>query len=151
MRYYSGCVPWLRCNNQSQLINVSRFSPIMKLDASELILGPSLGVIAHILLQRNESTSLLEFAYIPASIGLMESTLFSFSLPQIILSISAFLVALAVSILYYRILSPRHPLHHIPGPFLARSSQLWLFYRLFNGRPRVDQRELHSKFGPVVR
>lgn len=123
----------------------------MKLDAPALVIGPSFGLIAHFLLQRNEPSSLFEFALIPTAIGMLESTLLSFSLSQTLLSISLSLCALALSTVYYRILSPRHPLHHIPGPFIARSTQLWLFQRLYNGRPRVDQHDLHQKFGPVVR
>jgi hypothetical protein len=123
----------------------------MKLNAPELVVGPSLGLIAHFLLQRNEPSTLFEFALIPTAIGLLESTLFSFSPSQTVLSLSLFLFALALSALYYRILSLRHPLHHIPGPVIARSTQLWLLQRLYIGRPRVDQRDLHERFGPVLR
>jgi hypothetical protein len=76
---------------------------------------------------------------------------FSFGFGQILLLLLACLSALSVSILVYRILLPIHPLHHIPGPLLAKSTQLSQFYSLYRGRPRIDQFELHKKYGPIVR
>lgn len=123
----------------------------MKTEFAELCSGTSLGLMAHVVLRRSEATSILGFSSIPAAIGVIEYILFSWSLKQVLLSLVAFLVVLGLSVLYYRILSPNHPLHHIPGPLAARASQIWLFSRLYNGHPREDQRTLHNKYGPVVR
>lgn len=125
--------------------------PIMKLDFPELYSGTSLGLLAHVFLKRSEASSILGFVSIPATIGILEYILFSYSAKQVSLSLVAFLAVLGLSVLYYRILSPSHPLHHIPGPLAARASQIWLFSRLYNGHPREDQRRLHEKYGPVVR
>ncbi|KAK1561471.1 cytochrome P450 4A10 [Colletotrichum navitas] len=44
-----------------------------------------------------------------------------------------------------------HPLRRVPGPFLAKISRLWLFYHDYQGTPHSHIRELHQKFGPLVR
>jgi hypothetical protein len=43
-----------------------------------------------------------------------------------------------------------HRLSHIPGPFEARWSHLWLVKRLYTGTYADDLPELHLKYGPVV-
>ncbi|KAK2740854.1 cytochrome P450 4A10 [Colletotrichum kahawae] len=44
-----------------------------------------------------------------------------------------------------------HPLKGIPGPFAAKLSRLWLFYWDYSGNPHRHIRDLHTKFGPLVR
>jgi hypothetical protein len=44
-----------------------------------------------------------------------------------------------------------HPLKHIPGPFWASISRLWMVHHLWRGDMDVVQRELHQKYGPLVR
>ncbi|KAK1985262.1 cytochrome P450 4A10 [Colletotrichum cereale] len=44
-----------------------------------------------------------------------------------------------------------HPLRHIPGPFFAKFTRLWLFYHDFGGNPHKHIRELHQRLGPLVR
>lgn len=44
-----------------------------------------------------------------------------------------------------------HPLHRIPGPFLAKLTRLWLFWHDFGGNPHTKIRSLHQKLGPLVR
>ena len=44
-----------------------------------------------------------------------------------------------------------HPLSHIPGPFFARCSTLWLNYHYIRGTWHNDIRILHETYGPVVR
>lgn len=44
-----------------------------------------------------------------------------------------------------------HPLHKVPGPFLARFSQLWRNIRYFRGTWLDDVVHLHEEYGPVVR
>ncbi|EME86539.1 uncharacterized protein MYCFIDRAFT_60376 [Pseudocercospora fijiensis CIRAD86] len=44
-----------------------------------------------------------------------------------------------------------HPLHKIPGPFLASITPLWLVYQCYHRRrPRLDM-ELHKAYGSIVR
>lgn len=118
--------------------------------SKELFAGSSLGLIGHFVLKHHEPTSVLQFASIPATITLVEALL-QLSVWQITASLVAFFVVLSSSILYYRMLSPRHPLHHIPGPLAARASQLWLFWVVYKGQTRREQKKLHDRYGPVVR
>ena len=76
------------------------------------------------------------------------------ALDAVIQSASAIIIYLAVlslSILFYRLVSPRHPLHAVPGPLLARSSQLWLTYQVFAGQPRKAIQAAHQRYGDVIR
>ena len=80
-----------------------------------------------------------------------------------------FHASLALSIVFYR-LSPFHPLARYPGPVLAKISKLWfvstrgcrlecsvLMMRLFKaylgwqGKQHVHYKNLHKKYGDVVR
>jgi hypothetical protein len=63
------------------------------------------------------------------------------------------IIILIVSLLFLRVLYNLflHPLRSIPGPFLARSSQLWRLVKYFQGTWHDDVLELHKKYGQVVR
>ncbi|KAL4885787.1 cytochrome P450 [Aspergillus karnatakaensis] len=62
----------------------------------------------------------------------------------------AFLSPLAVIILtVYRLFF--HPLHHVPGPLLARITELWRTSRYFQGTWHDDILSLHRRYGSVVR
>ncbi|KAK1220916.1 hypothetical protein PQX77_016295 [Marasmius sp. AFHP31] len=69
------------------------------------------------------------------------------------LSSSEFLVyALAFGVaLFIAYLRPRHPLSDIPGPFLARYTDLWQVYYARIGRRHMAVHEAHKKYGPLVR
>lgn len=109
------------------------------------------GILSHILFHYFEPISLPGFLFYPLTAAIIERFVFSLSPLQILLSITTCLATLSASILTYRILIPTHPLHHIPGPLLARSTQICQFYSLLRGRPRVDQQSMHQRYGPVVR
>jgi hypothetical protein len=51
-------------------------------------------------------------------------------------------------IAYSRLL---HPLKHIPGPFWASISRLWMVHHLWRGDMDIVQRKLHQRYGPLVR
>lgn len=44
-----------------------------------------------------------------------------------------------------------HPFSSIPGPFLASFSRLWIGGSVSGGRAEHTQRELHAKYGHLVR
>jgi hypothetical protein len=44
-----------------------------------------------------------------------------------------------------------HPLRRVPGPYLARFSELWRNIRYFRGSWLDDVVSLHETYGPVVR
>ncbi|KAF4863607.1 Pisatin demethylase [Colletotrichum siamense] len=57
-----------------------------------------------------------------------------------------------LAVFLYRIISAvRDPLRHIPGPFLARFTRLWLFRQYCRADYEKTDRKLHDKYGPVVR
>ncbi|KAK0614628.1 cytochrome P450 [Immersiella caudata] len=62
-----------------------------------------------------------------------------------------FLFATLISLFLfsYRIFS--HPLSRIPGPLLAKCSSIWLHYQVYVGNECTAIRQLHEKYGPVVR
>lgn len=43
------------------------------------------------------------------------------------------------------------PLKNIPGPFIARYTNLWRFFDTLGGRVELSHILLHAKYGPVVR
>lgn len=45
----------------------------------------------------------------------------------------------------------RSPLRSIPGPFTARFTKLWYFWRLWLGNFEQDNINLHRKYGPIIR
>jgi hypothetical protein len=51
-------------------------------------------------------------------------------------------------IAYARLL---HPLKHIPGPFWASVTRLWIVHHVRKGDMDVVQRALHLEYGPLVR
>jgi hypothetical protein len=44
-----------------------------------------------------------------------------------------------------------HPLRNVPGPWLAKFSQLWRNFRYFRGSWHDDIVQLHKRYGNVVR
>lgn len=61
-----------------------------------------------------------------------------------------FWTSLLTSIAIYR-LSPWHPLAKYPGPILGRLSKFHLAYLSSKGKQHIYYRELHEKYGDVVR
>ena len=59
-----------------------------------------------------------------------------------------FVVYWTVWVLYARFL---HPLKKIPGPPLASISRGWMVWQIIRGDMDRTQRDLHAKYGPVVR
>ena|SRR6202035_739930 len=44
-----------------------------------------------------------------------------------------------------------HPLSKYPGPFLASITRWWMVSEIFGGHHEQHIRELHKKYGPIVR
>ncbi|KAI0763296.1 cytochrome P450 [Trametes elegans] len=63
---------------------------------------------------------------------------------------SAFLTALAGCTVCYRA-SPWHPLASYPGPWWAKTTNLWLICASMGGRRYLLLHRLHMKYGPFVR
>ncbi|KAF9254840.1 cytochrome P450 [Marasmius fiardii PR-910] len=71
-------------------------------------------------------------------------------LPKLLRICVNFYLSLACSIVLYRV-SPFHPLAKVPGPTLAKMSKLWGLWACWTGRQHLINKELHDKYGPVVR
>jgi len=54
------------------------------------------------------------------------------------------------SITLYR-LSPLHPLARFPGPILYKVSKLWPAFAAYQGKLQGYHKEMHEKYGPIVR
>lgn len=61
----------------------------------------------------------------------------------------ALFLAYIISTIIYRIFF--HPLHKIPGPFVAKFTELWRTRKYFGGNWHQDILDLHRQYGPVVR
>ena len=70
--------------------------------------------------------------------------------------ISSIAISVTAAILWYWTISTLyclffHPLRNVPGPFLAKVSQLWRNYRYFRGTWHDDAIDIHEKYGRLVR
>jgi hypothetical protein len=63
---------------------------------------------------------------------------------------AVYLGTLASSIVLYRN-SPFHPLASFPGPFWARTTQIWFFWQNYKGTPRLALERVHRQYGDFVR
>lgn len=45
----------------------------------------------------------------------------------------------------------RNPLRSVPGPFLARFTDLWYLFKVRRGDFQIENRRLHAAYGPIVR
>ena len=66
------------------------------------------------------------------------------------LAFVTFLTAFLGSISLYR-LSPLHPLAEYPGPTRCKLTKFWTAWISFGGRAHIYYKELHDKYGPIVR
>lgn len=67
------------------------------------------------------------------------------SIPDLLQRIAICLVVYEASwVVYCRFF---HPLHSIPGPFLASVSRLWVVLNNVKGDMEYTQRALHKKYG----
>lgn len=44
-----------------------------------------------------------------------------------------------------------NPLRSVPGPLLARFTDLWYLYKVRQGKFQIENRRLHAEYGPIVR
>ncbi|KAI0477851.1 cytochrome P450 [Xylariaceae sp. FL0804] len=70
--------------------------------------------------------------------------------PGLLLGLAAGVLAIIhLSQCVYRYIAS--PLKAVPGPLVARFTDLWYFWRVRRGGFQQDNRDLHEKYGPVVR
>lgn len=63
--------------------------------------------------------------------------------------VSLFLVFLVAARCVHRVLF--HPLRHVPGPIIAKCTNLWLYYHYFVGDQCSVIQRLHQRYGPILR
>lgn len=61
-----------------------------------------------------------------------------------------YFLSLIASIAVYR-LSPLHPLANYPGPVLCKLTKLWTVYISYGGQLHRYYKNLHDRYGPIVR
>lgn len=84
---------------------------------------------------------LLTWLFIPHSSNIVFAFAYSFAI---------YVGTLVTSVVAYR-LGPYHPLAKYPGPVLGKLSKLWMSYICTTGRQHIYYRELHDKYGDIVR
>ncbi|KAJ6451361.1 cytochrome P450 [Mycena vitilis] len=108
------------------------------------------GVLTHLVFNRFEPHRPLiwAFLFLAPPAALVYSLHLSYgAVPLLALK---HLATLTLSVVAYRI-SPMHPLAHIPGPLLFKTSNLVIAYHAISGRRNVLMEELHKRYGKVVR
>jgi hypothetical protein len=60
-------------------------------------------------------------------------------------------VAFTARILWFLYRQLTSPLRRLPGPFWARFTRAWYFYRVSKGHFEKDNIALHKELGPIVR
>ncbi|KAJ7746377.1 cytochrome P450 [Mycena metata] len=108
----------------------------------------------HLLFNRLEPRSVPAFAALLVLPPLVLSMLLfdgvnSF-LATIAITFLTYLAILSVSVVLYRI-SPFHPLAAYPGPLMCKVTKLWLAGIAMGGKQHVYYRDLHRRYGDVVR
>ncbi|KAI1811604.1 cytochrome p450 monooxygenase [Poronia punctata] len=90
----------------------------------------------------------------------MSPTIMDFSLKPLLEHPAQYLSQLGIAVFIWAIFAVvgkafynvyLHPLRQFPGPFLARATSLWRSYKIFNGDLPQTVKQLHDKYGPVVR
>ncbi|KAM5343954.1 hypothetical protein ACJ41O_012491 [Fusarium nematophilum] len=69
--------------------------------------------------------------------------------PYLLFAAPALLIAVQILIKLYQSLVS--PLASVPGPFLARFTDLWYVWRINKGYFERDNISLHQKYGPIIR
>jgi hypothetical protein len=62
-----------------------------------------------------------------------------------------FAIGTVALVMQYVVTYLRSPLKKVPGPFLAKFSNIWRFYNHYGQTHIETQKELHKKYGDVVR
>ncbi|KAF8904735.1 high nitrogen upregulated cytochrome P450 monooxygenase 2 [Gymnopilus junonius] len=124
---------------------LSRFDPMLSMEGLAAL-------ITHVWVQENEPESLTGFLLGLVAIASIPIILFPSSLGThpVWQSYALFVTVILSSITVYR-LSPLHPLARHPGPVLCRISKLWMAYISFRGKQHEYFKELHLRYGPIVR
>lgn len=113
-----------------------------------------LAVAAHLWFKSHEPTSLTAVAATILTLSIPTTLLL---LPHVdscfvalCIAVGAFISTSLESIAIYR-LTPLHPLAKYPGPLVCRLTKLWGAWVAYKGKPYLYYKDLHERYGPVVR
>ncbi|KAI0761269.1 high nitrogen upregulated cytochrome P450 monooxygenase 2 [Trametes elegans] len=113
----------------------------------------ALAVVSHQLFRRFETYSIARHALlilVPILVGFELLGTTSPPLFAALASTFTFLATLLSSVVIYR-LSPFHPLARYPGPLGCRLTKFWMACIGYTGRQHLYIRDLHERYGDVVR
>ncbi|TFY64573.1 hypothetical protein EVJ58_g2549 [Rhodofomes roseus] len=119
-----------------------------------LLADAGLALLAHLWFKRYEPTDLVSLGILlgvlPAvPVALLRVPLASTPL-AILVGYASFYAFLLFSITAYR-LSPFHPLYKYPGPLLGRLTNFRGMFIAAGGKQHLYFKEMHAKYGPIVR
>ncbi|TFK79961.1 high nitrogen upregulated cytochrome P450 monooxygenase 2 [Polyporus arcularius HHB13444] len=114
-----------------------------------------LGIMAHQVFRQHETYRIsIHFTLLltpPLLVAVTVSSTSQSTLEKALLdSYAAYLSALVLSVVAYR-LSPSHPLACYPGPISLRLSKLWMAFISRSGYQHLYYKDLHERYGNVVR
>ncbi|CCM00869.1 uncharacterized protein FIBRA_02915 [Fibroporia radiculosa] len=119
-----------------------------------ILASGGLALLSHLWFNRYESTDWTSLGILLGVIPAIPLAIFRESLNSTLLAIVVayftYYSVLLLSIGTYR-LSPIHPLWKYPGPVVCRLSKFWLCYLQSRGKLHIYFKQLHDKYGPVVR
>ncbi|KAJ7039626.1 cytochrome P450 [Mycena alexandri] len=108
----------------------------------------------HLLFNRLEPRSVPAFAALlvlpPLVLSILLFDRVNAFLATTAITFLTYLATLAVSVVLYRI-SPFHPLAAYPGPLMCKVTKLWLAGIAMGGKQHIYYRDLHRRYGDVVR
>ncbi|THH23060.1 hypothetical protein EUX98_g8119 [Antrodiella citrinella] len=120
--------------------------------ANGLVLGTAF--ISYLVYKRYEPSGILATfslqVLLPGVLSLLVKHQYSSILNAVATAYVGYWTTLLVLILGYR-LSPLHPLAKFPGPIVCKVSKWWLAYQVTQGKVHEYHRELHARYGDVVR
>jgi len=120
--------------------------------AKSLVLGTAF--VSYLVYKRLEPSggpaTFLLLVLVPSVVLLIVKDQFASILNAVASAYFGYWTALGAFVLGYR-LSPLHPLAKFPGPIACKVSKWWFAYKVTQGKAHVYNRELHARYGDVVR
>ncbi|KAK7032813.1 cytochrome P450 [Favolaschia claudopus] len=112
------------------------------------------GLVCHLVFNRLEPRTILQFVCLLALVPLLLSRLLvphtSGILNALVLTFAVYWISLVSSVVLYRV-SPLHPLAKYSGPLLCKVSKIWFSAIAMKGKQHVYYLQLHERYGDVVR
>ncbi|TEB30428.1 high nitrogen upregulated cytochrome P450 monooxygenase 2 [Coprinellus micaceus] len=119
-----------------------------------LIVDALAAVGVHLYCRKNEPEDYWKLSAVLLALPLVPASLLTHHIPSLLLCLfiafAVFFAALFSSMMLYRI-SPLHPLAGYPGPLLWRVTKFSAAYYGAFGKYHIKLKQLHDRYGPIVR